>query len=228
MAEPTPEAVDYSAERLANDLTDSSRKGETIEQWWDSAHRSNHKGWLTGTPGAVTWQRLQIADRIKHGAVILEIGVGLGICTQALRDAGCVVHANDISRVALNRVRAFATVWESDQLSVLPPGLFDVVFSHLVAQHMSSPDLARQIAAIVPALNADGVFALQYASPIVLDASRLVPETLSSAKDGSILRMPIQIEAMVEAAGARVVLHKRIELYPEFNSAHEIVHVARN
>src|ERR1700760_1828233 len=93
---------------------------ETVSQFWDRAHGGEDPYWLSGFSGPDIWRRLDVSGRIRRGAVVLNIGVGLGHCTRALAEAGCVVHALDISPIALERVRNIATGWLSTDLDRIP------------------------------------------------------------------------------------------------------------
>lgn len=186
---------------------DDLTRDETVPEFWDRAHRNNTERWLSGYSGAEIWQRLDVTDRIRHGAVVLNVGVGLGHCTRALYDAGCQVHALDISPVALDRVRDFATVWQAGEADRLPSCTFDVALSHLVAQHMTDADLVAQIRAVLQALKRSGVFAMQFRDE---NGPRL--ESDIAVKDGSVARSPNEMAALVASAGgvvARMIERER-------------------
>ena len=190
----------------ADVLSDVDRP-ETVRDFWNRAHGTDRTLWLTGSPGPEVWHRLGVEERVHRGAVVLNIGVGLGYCTKALADSGCIVHALDISPVALARVRDIAMTWRVDQIDELPRMHFDLALSHLVAQHMTDADLIYQIRAVCPALKRGGLFAMQFSSLADASAVRL-REAPIDQKAGGVLRTPERMAEMVRCAGG--VMHRMI------------------
>jgi SAM-dependent methyltransferase len=194
----------YTPEAISADLRVSQETDERIGQWWDRAHDTDHQQWLTGSPGAEVWERLDVAGLLQPGVDVLNIGVGLGRCTRELAALGCAVSALDISPVAVERVKDVATGYLASDLGSLPANRFDLALSHLVAQHMRDADLLDQIHHVVRSLKPDGLFAMQYADHkfgVLPDQ----PQTLDMAKGGSICRQEDQMAALVDQAGGKVV-----------------------
>jgi 2-polyprenyl-3-methyl-5-hydroxy-6-metoxy-1,4-benzoquinol methylase len=180
----------------------SAEAAQTVDEFWKEVHKADEVLWLSDYPGPEIWQRLGVVGRIRPGATVLNIGIGLGRCTRALHDAGCVVHAMDISPLALERVSDFATTWLASDADKLPGGTFDVVLSHLVAQHMRDGDLIQQIRTVLPALKHNGVFAMQFST--LENEQSMVSETLDNIKDGRVLRTPQEMRKLVAQAGGFV------------------------
>lgn len=188
-----------------SDLT----RDETVPEFWDRAHRTEARLWLTGSTGAQIWDRLDVRRRIRPGATVLNIGVGLGHCTRDLKAAGCIVHVLDISPVALDRVRDIAVVHRAGD--ALPRRTFDLALSHLVAQHMTDADLIAQIKTVLPALRWRGVLAMQFAS--LSSGETMRAESDASVKGGGVVRLPTEMIALVQQARARVVRMIERETY---------------
>lgn len=194
----------YTTEGTVAEIHRSEGEAESIHQWWDRAHETDHAYWLSGTAGAEVWHRLDVIDRLGPDAQVLNIGVGLGRCTRALWLRRCNVSVLDISPVALARVDDIATGYLADDLASLPANRFDVALSHLVSQHMRDADLQDQIQHVVRSLKPGGVFAMQYATHrhgVAPDQ----PQSTDMAKGGSICRTEEGLAALVERAGGRVV-----------------------
>ena len=181
----------------------SDQRGESDKEWWESAHRENDFDYVSGYSGHDIWRRLEVEDRIVAGAVVLNIGVGQGLCTRDLAARGCIVHALDITPAALARVEdVIAGGWLAENLGALPSRTFDLAISHLVTQHLRDADLLAQMRAVLRALKPSGIFAMQFIGP----APKGLPEGLQEhAKTGGVVRSPETIARFAEEAGGVVV-----------------------
>jgi ubiquinone/menaquinone biosynthesis C-methylase UbiE len=222
-----------AAKRLAvetrRQLSQSEKEIESVGQWWDKCHSENerYRFWLTGSDASQVWSNLKVEDRIETGKSVLNIGVGQGHCTRALSERGCRVQALDISPVALARVSdCVAATWLPSQLKELPTGVFDLAISHLVAQHMSDSDLSQQIREVVRSLNADGVFALQFAFALNGNDNE-TEEKPANIKDGSMRRSLETVRTMATDAGGRLVWAEKIAAFPEYDSGWYAVHIQK-
>jgi len=211
--------VDAEAERpeVYYDVANSERAGQTVGEWWEAQHDRRHPGWLSSTDPAEVWNRLGVTQRLHQGAVVLNIGVGMGYEARDLAARGCIVHSLDISQKALDSVAEVARGWRADRLDALPENTFDVACSHLVSQHMSDDDLAAQMRAVLRALNSDGIFALQFAYLIDNPTARNAMSN-ASVKGGGVLRSPGLIAQMAEEAGGKVVWSTPSVQFPELGS----------
>lgn len=180
----------------------SNQKGESHRTWWERAHTEDDLEYVSGYGGPEIWQRLDVTERVKPGAVVLNIGVGQGTCTRDLAAKGCIVHALDIAPAALARVADVAKGYLADNLDSLPSNTFDLAVSHLVAQHMPNEALEAQMRAMMRALKPGGVFALQFLSP----SEKGIPEFNESyAKTGGVVRPPEMMIDMAQRAGGQVI-----------------------
>ena len=197
--EAPPAMTEEHSAMLQDDLARSDVSGESAADWWARAHQRQHTFWLSGSEGPEVWNRLGVTDRLNAGATVLNVGVGLGICTRQLSQRGCKVSVLDISREALDAVGDVAVGYLASDIEALPSGVFDVALSHLVAQHMSDQDLEVQVRHVVRALKPNGVFAVQYA----LGEDGLVTEQASERylKAGAIRRSVAGFNALVGRAG---------------------------
>lgn len=137
---------------------------ETV-QWWDTAHKSNIRQWLSGNGGPKLWDTLGIRNRVQPGAKILEIGVGTGADIGELVNIGIKdIYVLDICEAAVDKVRDHVIdYWLAENFNHFPVNHFDLALSHLVSQHMSDEDLLVQMKHVIRSLKPTGVFAVQYA-----------------------------------------------------------------
>ena len=112
---------------LDQEVNHSERQQEGLDSWWERAHQADHAFWLSGTPGPEVWRCLGVEDRLEPGPAVLNIGVGLGVCTRDLAAFGCRVSALDISVTALARVADVATPYLAEDVASLPLQTFDLV-----------------------------------------------------------------------------------------------------
>lgn len=172
-------------------------QSELIKAWWERQHRTNRKNYLAGSSGPSVWEFLHIEDRIRKGTVALEIGVGLGLCTEATHQRGVLLSVLDISEVGLQRVGKW-TEARYRLASRLPSDTFDLAFSHLVAQHMSDEDLVAQMRQVLRSLKQRGVFAMQFA-----DSPR-TSQDMHTQETGGVCRSPEAMQKLVAKAGGQL------------------------
>jgi len=176
----------------------------SIEQFWETAHKTEELLYLSGYPGLEIWERLRVVDRVVPGAVVLNIGVGLGHCTRALAQRGCIVHALDISREGLAKISDIATTWHVDDLDRIPTDFFDLALSHLVWQHMQDDVLSTQMRAVFRSLKPDGLWASQFLVPCASGAP-LRQYTDVDSMGGGVLRSDAAVSRLANAAGGKAV-----------------------
>ena len=184
-----------------------------LTEWWESQHRKNNLRYLTGSDGPEVWGILHIKDRVRPGAVVLNIGVGTGRCTSDLKNAGCDVSVLDVSPTALARVSDFARTYRTP--GALPVDMFDTVICHLVAQHTDDDRLGEMIKHAVRSLRPGGVIAMQYAcGTLEQNTSVTVPEMLMA---GGRCRSAAAMARIAQWNGGVVAHHSGLYSYPEFD-----------
>jgi SAM-dependent methyltransferase len=183
---------------------DSSWQGNymtDIREFWREKHEAGDKRYLSGYSGKNTWRYLELKGHVQAASCVLNVGVGTGRCTRDLAELGKEVHALDITQGALDGV---AGAIECGYLKPadLPDSRFDLVISHLVAQHMNDVDLMDQVKHVLRSLVPGGCFAIQFASPV-----DPVPysETLSQQRAGTVRRTPEHMLRLIETMGGKVV-----------------------
>lgn len=213
---------------------------EVVRDWWEQCHLTDDAELLTGSKGEDVWCSLNIEEKILPKSVILNIGVGRGYCTRGLAQKQAIVHALDISEAALNKVKDIvARTWKPEQLDDLPSDTFDLAISHLVAQHMSNPDLRHQIKAVVRSLKPHGVFALQFAfsadkeyvhdeqSGVIKKTGKCFQEEFV-VRWGGICRTLIEMQKMVKEVGGNIIWIKKTGSFPTCNSGWYGIHIVKD
>jgi cyclopropane fatty-acyl-phospholipid synthase-like methyltransferase len=196
-----------------------------IIQFWNQQHAENNVQFLTGSSGQGTWEDLQITDRVIKGANVLNIGVGLGYCTKALVEAGCNVHALDISPVALAKVKDIVdATWLPLQYDEMPVNFFNLVISYLVTQHMCLDDFIEQIKYVVRSLCCNGIFAMQFASRLIFEEVEITEQRLQF---GGVCYPVRKIVEIVEDVGGKILWLKHSSVFPHYGSEWYFVHVGR-
>lgn len=223
---------------------------EEIRAWWDKCHKDNSKVYLSESRGKNIWGFLNIGPLLGPSKTVLDVGVGFGYATRDLLSKGCIVHALDISQLALDRVKDFAVCWLAPkQLKELPENTFDLAISHLVAQHMSNENLLEQMAAIIRTLKPNGVFAMQFAflvtkSGMIADElredmepkkllnviyNRLMKEgkrDVFSQTHGAICRSLEEMSQLVSQANGEIVWVTK-KMFPNLDCGWHGVHIKR-
>ena len=217
----------YPQRDLAGELRDSETRQQSVEDWWEHQHRRGAKFWLSGSRSNRVWKLLGIRDRITPGRKVLNIGVGLGVCTKALVKKGCQVEVLDISIAALERVASIThRQWLPDQLAQLPANHFDLAISFLVAQHMSHEGLRDQLMHVIRSLTPEGVFALQISFPLE-EATTTGVDSPADQKSGSVVRTASFMEGMIRAVGGRIESCEEIGCFPEYGSGWRAYHLRK-
>lgn len=202
-------------------------KEETLMQWWDGCHSGDEIRYLTGSRGEDVWRSLNIIDKIVSDMVVLNIGVGLGDCTRSLVNRKAIVHALDISEVALNRVQEIVTgIWMPHQLASLPSDVFDLAISHLVTQHMKKEDLLEQMREVIRSLKPQGIFAMQFSYSLSKDYSN--DESVEILKEGRACHSLAEMHLLVCEAGGRLVWANNLGVFPDWNMGWYGVHIIKN
>ena len=177
----------------------------SIQDWWETAHKSANRRWLTASALSSYLKFFDAEDVYNKAHYILEIGCGTCVATKQMDDVGKNLTVLDISQQALKTASQWATTVHSSEIKLLPANYFDLAISHLVAQHMNDTDLQDQLTYVIKSLMDNGRFLLQFA-----DAKNHPQEfTIRHEERGGMLRRPFQMTGLVENVGGKVI--KNIE-----------------
>ena len=197
-----------------------------IQVFWDKMHMENNIKFLTGSTGPKVWKQLNITNLIKKDKVVLNIGVGLGYCSFALKEKQVQLHCLDISQVALDRVRKIAKVWLASELNLLPSNTFDLAISYLVTQHISDIDLKTQLVNVIRALKPEGIFAMQFAFD-TNEKNKLSVYTNRNFQNGGVCRDLNYITKLVSEANGKIVWISKPTLYLKQQAGFYSIHIKK-
>jgi hypothetical protein len=196
-------------------------KDLSIKDFWEESHRTDNSIWLTGSGAENLFIFHEILDEISNGNLrVLNIGVGLGHCTEYLNAQGNDVWAVDISSVALARVKHIVSQGLlNTNLKELPDGYFHKVIYHLVAQHQNDEEMLNVLREAIRSLNKDlGKLYLQFAYNFDFEKNNVKASDLA-IKGGGVCRTPAHVCKMIEEAGGIVESIQLMDIFEEYGSA---------
>jgi SAM-dependent methyltransferase len=198
-----------------------------IINYWDTCHTNNDKMWLAGSHLQEVLLSLDI-KAVKVNGNTLVIGVGLGYEVQGLREFTTLVDVLDISEVALSRVRDITHAqYLASEIWKLPISRYDLVISHLVAQHMNDRDFKKQLELVIRSLKADGVYALQIAFDPQDKRTREEVQGIESQKTGYVFRSLGKINDMVTAFGGFISSATEPRIFEHTTIQHQFIQIRR-
>jgi SAM-dependent methyltransferase len=131
------------------------------KSFWETKHDSNDIWWISGTRFKVMLGQHNLSTDDFKNKKILEIGVGTGSMSAELPEYSSEIYCCDISQVALDNVKKYATqTFLTENLKNIPP--VDMAFSHLVFQHCTNEEILRIINEVN--LTENGVFSFEFIS----------------------------------------------------------------
>lgn len=131
------------------------------KDFWETKHDSADIWWISGTNFNVMLGQHKLSIDDFKNKKILEIGVGTGSMSLELPNYSSEIYCCDISQVALDNVKQYATqTYLTENIKDIPP--VDIAFSHLVFQHCTNEEILRIINDIN--LTKDGIFSFEFIS----------------------------------------------------------------
>lgn len=138
--------------------------------FWEEKHKKNNKVWLTGTTPDALDKFYNLSDDNLTQKSVLEIGVGIGSCSQKLSARAKQFYAADISMTALEKVAKYTQgTFLTSELKTCPP--VDMVICHLVLVHCDDTETLRIINDIN--LSQDGIAHLQFSELVGAPSDRI-------------------------------------------------------
>jgi len=129
-----------------------------METFWEEKHATKNEYWLSGYKGAEILNLHNIDTTISN-IKALDIGIGFGYLSKYFHDNHNQVFSCDISTIALEAVKGFATTYQTKELSKIEP--VDLAVCHLVFQHCTDDEMERIIREVN--LTKTGIFSFQFA-----------------------------------------------------------------
>jgi len=126
--------------------------------FWEEKHAKQDAVWLTGTALNYLIQQHNILPEFLKNKKVLEIGVGLGLCSKNFRQYTDELYCADISQTALDRVKDYARqTFLTGDINKSPA--VDLAICHLVFVHCTDVEMTRIINDVN--LTHDGVLSFQ-------------------------------------------------------------------
>ena len=201
---------------------------------WNRVHIAHDSDALSGSDPAEMLRHHELADFLKPGMAVLDIGVGLGGAAKYFHSLGCAVDCLDVADEALGKVRPWVNrFFLADELALLPSSHYDLAISHLTAQHMTDEDLREQIHEVTRALKVGGIFSLHLAGSRIPGEDNItgpIPEGF----DGRMCRSPeYALQMLVNEAPIKGRIYEfhmldNIMEWPEFKSYWYFVRLRRD
>jgi SAM-dependent methyltransferase len=200
-----------------------------MKEFWEEKHRNNALLFLSGHPAAAIIKGLYIEPLVEKllgkPSEVLEIGVGLGICTQDLHNMGLAVSCLDISEEALRRVEKITARRYFDVGAwCLLPDTFDLAISYCVTQHMNDESLAYQLKYVIRSLKPSGIFAMQYSFPFY---GSQIDQGMQQMQAGAVNRPVEKMFQLVSEASGQIVLNRIYGIYPQYSSGWGVIHIVK-
>lgn len=172
-------------------------RSNSIENFWDVSHKNNISLWLTGSDPNYIVDYYKLSDHLNSKRKILNVGVGLGTCTNFYFKSGHEISALDISKEALNRVKSFTYhTYLTSEIDSIPDGYFDLIIQHLVVQHMSYLDFTLQFKELLKKIDSkSGKYCVQFATGVTLPND--TSDSTEICKGGGVLYSEDKIKSLL-------------------------------
>jgi len=196
-----------------------------VEGFWNKCHKNKELLYLSGCSYEDTVDFLRIADKVKRGAAVLEIGVGMGHVTKGIYDLGATVDALDISPVALERVQAYCRkTYHVSEINSLVNNSYDLVICNNVVQHVPTDALKAELTEVIRALKPTGVLAIEFVSSDNASDAGANPRQ-QDITGGALCRTPEFMVNLVRECGGRGELKYSAKVEHPVVKAVHILHV---
>jgi 2-polyprenyl-3-methyl-5-hydroxy-6-metoxy-1,4-benzoquinol methylase len=201
----TSETANLSDEVILNNINkqiknrniDNSYTKE-LSNHWENCHlmtEKDHHFFLTGSSLNDYLRLFNCNDHYNVSNSILEIGIGEGQVVKEMFTHGKNVTTSDISEAAKDKIKDIAYYYHLNNIDCIPKNSFDIIFCHLVIQHIDNDMLEFHLKHFIPTLNEKGVYYIQYRGKHEADIDKNIHEL---CKYGDFTRDPIYFKDITE------------------------------
>ena len=186
-------------------MNEFSNNDIMLSEHWENCHLSiepEHHFFLTGS---TLNQYLSLFNCIKHyteSKNILEIGIGEGHIVKEMFNHGKNITTTDISKSAKNKVKDIASYYHLNDIDKIPKNNFDIIFCHLVVQHIDDRMLEYHLKHFISTLKENGVYYIQYRGKCDTSVDKNIDEL---CKYGDVTREPEYFKTIVEKYNGVVI-----------------------
>ena len=176
-----------------------------LSRHWEDCHlmvENEHHFFLTGSH---LNQYLQIFNCNTHyimSSNILEIGIGEGQVVKEMFNDGKNITTSDISESAKDKIKDIASYYHLNNIDNIPKNTFDIIFCHLVVQHIDNNMLEYHLKHFIPTLNDNGIYYIQYRGQHEINNDKNIDEL---CKYGDVTRRPEYFKNIVEKYNGIVI-----------------------
>lgn len=183
----------------------------SIEDHWKNCHLNNDR---LGKPSSFflsSYQLYQykqlfnIYSKYTDSTTILEVGVGEATAMIEMNKDNKILLAVDIAQEALNKVKHFAQTFLLNELDKIQKNSIDLIFCHLVVQHINNNMFEYHLKNLIPCLKDDGIYCIQYRENLHENIPSSVFETEKNCMIGEVLRKPNEVKELIELCGGKVI-----------------------
>lgn len=182
---------------------------ENMSKHWEQCHlmiEKEHHYFLTGSHLNQYLTLFKCHNHYNESNNILEIGIGEGQVVKEMVQHGKNVTTSDISESAKDKIKNIASYYHLNDIHNIPENNFDIIFCHLVVQHIDDSMLEYHLKHFIPTLNEKGIYYIQYRGKHHITIDKNMDEL---CKYGHVTREPGYFKDIVEKYGG-VVLEDEI------------------
>jgi len=182
-------------------------KQEYFSDHWQKCHTNdiaNSQFFLSGYNLENYLSLFRAHEKYRNSRHILEIGIGEGTALKdMLKTPNKILYAVDIVPEALEKIKPFVkNTYLLDELHRVSKNTLDIIFCHLVVQHITDRMLRHHITHLIPCLKEDGIYYIQYRGK-VSESFEDIPMT--DYIYGDIERSESEMRAMISDCGGKVM-----------------------
>jgi len=187
-----------------------------LKDFWDIAHKHKVKAYLTDIGPTELIAALRLNSILENKKLkILDFGCGTGNISKFFNEQGHEVSVLDISEIALENARPYCKyTFNTEQLTEIPTGYYDLILSTNVVQHIPTETLIPELEALISSLKLEGYFVFEFVSKEgIKDNGLNCPE--STATSGTICRSPQFFKEFFESRKCDfelVMIHENLNL----------------
>ena len=185
----------------------------SVKDHWDGCHLNQQQMGLPASFYLSSYklnqylELFQMYNKYSLSNTILEVGIGNGNALQEMYNDNKTLYALDIVQNALNKVKNIAKTYLIDDIQKIPKNSIDIIFCHLVVQHINNDMFEYHLKNIIPCLNESGVYCIQYRENLNQNIDSKDFETEQNCKLGDVLRTPVEVENLINTCGGKVLKH---------------------
>ena len=183
-----------------------------LSNHWENCHTEVEKKHHFFLTGSLLNNYLTLFDCHKEYNAsnnILEIGIGEGQVVKEMAEHKKTITTCDISKSAEDKIKDIASYYHLNDIDNIPKNNFDIIFCHLVVQHIDDNMLEYHLKHLISTLNDKGVYYIQYRGVPEHGPTDLLPID-ELCKYGDVTRDLVYFKNIVEKHNGIVIEDKLV------------------